>query len=87
MLLHAGEIRIAESRPPTKSRCHYGPHSVRRSTADVVVTDGCLDQLIALTNAKSGREEDVIAEHAENAETKTEEEREWRSAVDSGAGS
>jgi hypothetical protein len=46
-----------------------------------------LDQLIALTNAKSGREEDVIAEHAENAETKTEEEREWRPAVDSGAGS
>jgi hypothetical protein len=51
---------------------------------DVVVTDGWLDQLIALANAKSGREEDVTGE---NAETKTEEEREWRPAVDSGAGS
>jgi hypothetical protein len=51
---------------------------------DVVVTGGWLDQLIALANAKSGREEDVTGE---NAETKTEEEREWRPAVDSGAGS
>jgi GT2 family glycosyltransferase len=51
---------------------------------DVVVTDAWLDQLIALANSKSGRVEDVSAE---NVETKTEEGREWRPAVDSGAGS
>ena len=51
---------------------------------DVVVTDGRLDQLITLANAKSGREENVTGE---NAETKTDEAREWRPAVDSGAGS
>jgi glycosyltransferase involved in cell wall biosynthesis len=40
---------------------------------DVVVTDAWLDQMIALANSKSGREEDVTGE--------------WRPAVDSGAGS
>jgi hypothetical protein len=49
---------------------------------DVVVTDGWLDQMIALACAKMG----FIAEHVENAETKTEAEGEWRPAVDSGAG-
>jgi glycosyltransferase involved in cell wall biosynthesis len=39
---------------------------------DVVVTDGWLDQLIALANAKRGRGEDVTAEHAEDAERRTE---------------
>jgi O-antigen biosynthesis protein len=39
---------------------------------DVIVTDGWLDQLIALANAKK----DVTAEHAEDAESKTEEARE-----------
>jgi GT2 family glycosyltransferase len=47
---------------------------------DVVVTDGRLGQLIELANAKK----DVTAEHAE---TKTEEVRDGRPAVDSGAGS
>jgi glycosyltransferase involved in cell wall biosynthesis len=50
---------------------------------DVVVTDGWLDQMIALACAKMG----FIAEHVENAETKTDAEGEWRPAVDSGAGS
>jgi transposase len=54
---------------------------------DVVVTDGWLDQIIALANSKSGREGDVTAENAGNAETQIEEERERRPAVDSGAGS
>jgi O-antigen biosynthesis protein len=39
---------------------------------DVVVTDGWLDQLIALANAKK----DINGEHAEDAETNTEKERE-----------
>jgi O-antigen biosynthesis protein len=39
---------------------------------DVVVTDGWLDQLIALTNARSGRGEDITAEHAEDAKTNSE---------------
>jgi hypothetical protein len=51
---------------------------------DVVVTDGWLDQLITLANAKSGREENVTAE---NAESRSETEGGWRPAVDSGAGS
>ena len=50
---------------------------------DVVVTDGWLGQLIALANAKG----DFTAERAECAETKTEEGREGRPAVDLGAGS
>ena len=37
---------------------------------DVVVTDGWLDQLVALANSRRGREEDFTAEHAER---KTEE--------------
>jgi glycosyltransferase involved in cell wall biosynthesis len=40
---------------------------------DVVVTDGWLDQMIALANSKSGRDEDVAGE--------------WRPAVNPGAGS
>jgi Glycosyl transferase family 2 len=47
---------------------------------DVVVTDGWLDQMIALACSKMG----FIVEHAE---TKTEAEGEWRPAVNSGAGS
>ena len=50
---------------------------------DVVVTDGWLGQLIALANAKG----DFTAESAECAETKTEEGREGRPAVDLGAAS
>jgi hypothetical protein len=41
---------------------------------DVVVTDGRLDQLITLPNAKSGREENVTGENAENAESRSETE-------------
>jgi hypothetical protein len=40
---------------------------------DGVVTDGWLDQMVALANSKSGGEENVAGE--------------WRPAVDSGAGS
>ena len=54
---------------------------------DVVVTDGWLDQLITLANAKPGREENVTGENAENAESRSETEGGWRPAVDSGAGS
>jgi glycosyltransferase involved in cell wall biosynthesis len=50
---------------------------------DVVVTDGWLGQLIALSNTKG----DSAAEHAEHAQTKREGEREGRPAVDLGAGS
>ena len=39
---------------------------------DVVVTDGWLDQLIALANARTGQADDFIAEHAEDAETQAE---------------
>jgi hypothetical protein len=41
---------------------------------DVVVTDGWLDQLITLANAKPGREENVTGENAENAESRSETE-------------
>ena len=48
---------------------------------DVVVTDGWLDQLIALANAKTDR---LTAENAEDAETKTEKKE--SGAVGTGAG-
>jgi GT2 family glycosyltransferase len=40
---------------------------------DVVVTDGWLEQMIALANSSRGREEDFTPELAEDAERKTEE--------------
>jgi glycosyltransferase involved in cell wall biosynthesis len=62
---------------------------------DVVVTDGWLDQMIALVNSKSVREEDVTGEWrpavdsgAESGEPRTARVTgEWRPAVNSGAGS
>jgi Glycosyl transferase family 2 len=40
---------------------------------DVVVTDGWLDQLMALANVKTGTEKDIAAENAEDAERKIED--------------
>jgi glycosyltransferase involved in cell wall biosynthesis len=62
---------------------------------DVVVTDGWLDQMIALANSRSGREEDVTGDWrpAVNLGAGSGDPRtarvtgDWRPAVDSGAGS